>query len=526
MAVARKAPLSRRIGFRARLSVLAAAAVGLAIALSAVASYLFVSHQLYNQVDSALRTDVSSLNPRAYVDGTVNLDHAAGAVARRGNVVQFISSTGGVQPAVIGSSTVRVGSTDRAVATAAVNGPTGDVDTDGVIHDLRSGGLHYRVVTVALGSSPTGEGVAVEVAHPLTEVDHTLAVLKLVLLIVALCGVALAVGLGYLVARTTIRPVVRLTRAAEHVAATQDLEATIDEDGNDELSRLAHAFNGMLGALGASRHQQAQLVSDAGHELRTPLTSLRTNIEVLMRVHDLPEYDRAELLSDVKAQLEELTTLIGDVVELARQDERQPEPTEVRLDEIVRRAIDRAQRRAPALPFSVSLTPGSVRAQPAMLERAVLNVLDNAAKWSPPESTVDVHLARLDRWLLDIRDRGPGIAETDRPKVFDRFYRAETARSMPGSGLGLAIVRQVVSSHGGTVSIGTPADGGTVVHIELPIVPETEPYDPRWPASTDAGNGTGTAQPGPDGASPGDGQPGPGDGDAPPVGDVGAWSGT
>ena len=252
--------------------------------------------------------------------------------------------------------------------------------------------------------------------------------LKLVLLLVALCGVALAVALGYLVARATIRPVERLTRAAEHVAATQDLEATIDEDGNDELSRLAHAFNAMLAALAASRQQQAQLVSDAGHELRTPLTSLRTNIEVLMRVHDLPDADRTDLLSDVKAQLEELTTLIGDVVELARQDERQPEPTEVRLDEIVRRAVERAQRRAPALPFSLSLTPGSVRAQPAMLERAVLNVLDNAAKWSPAGSVVDVYLARLDRWHLEIRDQGPGIAEATCP----RSSTASTGRRRPG----------------------------------------------------------------------------------------------
>lgn len=503
MGVPRKAPLSRRIGFRARLSVLAAAAVGLAIALSAVASYLFVSHQLYHQVDATLHNDVSTLTNR---DGSVSARSAAAVEGRDNDIVQLIFSTGDVHP--IGSQAIRVGNKDRAVAAAAATANPGDGAMDGITHDMYSGGRHYRVVTVPLGPTPPGGvGVALEVAHPLVEPDHTLAVLKLVLLVVALCGVALAVALGYLVARTTIRPVVRLTRAAEHVAATQDLEATIDETGNDELSRLAHAFNAMLEALGASRHQQAQLVSDAGHELRTPLTSLRTNIEVLMRVHDLPDGDRTALLSDVKAQLEELTTLIGDVVELARQDERQPEPTEVRLDEIVHRAVERAQRRAPALPFSLSLTAGSVRAQPAMLERAVLNVLDNAAKWSPPGSTIDVHLARLERWHLDIRDLGPGIAEADRPKVFDRFYRAETARSMPGSGLGLAIVRQVVTSHGGTVSIGAPPEGGTVVHIELPIVSETEPFDPRWPASTD------------------DARPGPGDG-APPVGDVGARSGT
>jgi two-component system sensor histidine kinase MprB len=186
-------------------------------------------------------------------------------------------------------------------------------------------------------------------------------------------------------------------------------------------------------------------------------------------------------MADIRAQVEELTTLIGDVVELAREDERQPEPTECRLDAIVRQAVDRAQRRAPGLRWNVSLTPGSVRAQPPLLERAVLNVLDNATKWSPPGETVDVILRRFDRWHLDVRDRGPGIATEDLPKVFNRFYRAPAARAMPGSGLGLAIVHQVVTAHGGTVSIGTPAGGGTHVHIELPTVTESEPEDvPTW----------------------------------------------
>jgi two-component system sensor histidine kinase MprB len=261
------------------------------------------------------------------------------------------------------------------------------------------------------------------------------------------------------------------------VAATQDLDSKIEEDGDDELGRLARSFNSMLDALGASRQQQAQLISDAGHELRTPLTSLRTNIELLLRRPDLPAADRSELAADVEAQLQELTNLIGDLVDLAQQEERQAEPIEVRFDSLVASAVERARRRAPGITFDLHLTAGSVRAHPALLERAVLNILDNAVKWSPPGGPIEVWLQRGGVWTLDVHDHGPGIASEDLPRVFDRFYRAATARSMPGSGLGLAIVHQVVTNHGGTVSISAPPEGGTVVHLELPTVSEMEAAD-------------------------------------------------
>jgi two-component system sensor histidine kinase MprB len=346
------------------------------------------------------------------------------------------------------------------------------------IQSVRYQGLSYRVITEGGFIASDGTPLALQVARPLSDIQHTLADLRRILLLVALAGIGLAVGVGYVIGRATIRPVERLTKAAEHVAATQELDAEINDDGDDELARLARTFNSMLRALGASRRQQAQLISDAGHELRTPLTSLRTNIEVLMRRPDLPARDRAELMTDVQGQLQELTTLVGDVVDLARQEEQQSEPIEVRLDSIVERAVERARRRAPGIDFDVHLTAGSVRAHPALLERAVLNVLDNAVKWSPPGGTVGVWLQRGSYWALDIRDQGPGISATDLPKVFDRFYRAQTARSLPGSGLGLAIVEQVVSSHGGSVSASSPPGGGTLIHIELPVVTEQEMDEP------------------------------------------------
>ncbi len=362
-------------------------------------------------------------------------------------------------------------------------------------------GSAYRVITEGGFVLQDGTPVALQIARPLTDIQHSLGDLRRILWLVGLAGVALAVGIGYLVGRATIRPVERLTAAAEHVAETQELDAVIDDDGEDELARLARTFNSMLRALSTSRRQQAQLISDAGHELRTPLTSLRTNIEVLMRMPDLPPADRAELMADVQGQLEELTTLVGDVVDLARQEEQSSEPIEVRLDSIVEHAVERARRRAPGIEFDVHLTPGSVRAHPALLERAILNVLDNALKFSPPGGRVGVWLQRGAYWTLDIRDQGPGIGADDLPKVFERFYRASTARALPGSGLGLAIVKQVVTSHGGSVEALSPPGGGTLIHIELPVVAEEEMEEP---GPQDAG----LHDAGLHGAGPGDGSGG------------------
>lgn len=463
----------RHSTLRARLSTLTAAAVGLAVAIAALVSYFVVSRQLYQQVDNQLNSDITlAATGGRGPGGGFDADRASNVLRAGGDFLQVISPTRVVYPP---ATVLPLNAGDQAIATAP--SPV-EVTRTRVVN-----GVPYRVTTLGgtLHLVSTGEPVAIQVAHPLTDIIHTLRELRLVLFLVGLGGVVVAIVMGSLVALATIRPITRLTSAAEHVAATQDLDATIEDDSDDELGRLAQAFNAMLAALRSSRQQQAQLVSDAGHELRTPLTSLRTNIEVLLRVQDLPQADRDELLGDVRGQLEELTTLIGDIVELARQDETQPEPTEVRLDAVVEHAIERARRRAFGVSFDVALDRGSVRAQPALLERAVLNVLDNAAKWSPPGGTVTVRLHREGHWILEVRDQGPGIAPDDLPRVFDRFYRAETARSLPGSGLGLAIVAQVVGSHGGRVAALAPPGGGTLVRIELPTVTETEAADEDGP---------------------------------------------
>jgi two-component system sensor histidine kinase MprB len=308
-------------------------------------------------------------------------------------------------------------------------------------------------------------GVAIEVARSLTDTDHALSRIKLFLFLIAGFGIAVAAGLGLVVSRAALAPVRRLTQTAEEVSETRDLSRRIDVHGRDELSRLASTFNTMLAALEDSARAQRQFVSDASHELRTPLTSLRTNIEVLSGENALPPDERAQLMRDVGEQLVEMSALVAELVELARDEEHPHEPEDVRLDLVAAEAIERTRRNRPGVTINPHLDESLVRGVPATIERAVSNLLDNAAKWSPPGGQVDVVVHDGE---VAVRDHGPGIADEDVPFIFDRFYRAASARGMPGSGLGLAIVRQVANTHGGTIAVETPEGGGTRMRLRLP----------------------------------------------------------
>jgi two-component system sensor histidine kinase MprB len=277
----------------------------------------------------------------------------------------------------------------------------------------------------------------------------------------------MAAGLGLVVARGTLKPVRRLTYTAEQVAATHDLSHRLPEGGRDELGRLGASFNTMLAALESSQEAQRQLVADASHELRTPLTSVRTNVELLARAPELPDADRERIVASVGGQVEELTVLIGDLVDLARPSgggDPGEEVEDVRLDLVVREAVDGARSHAPDREFTVDAEPSLVRGSRARLHRAVRNLLDNAVKWSPPGAPVEI--AVRDGEIV-VRDHGPGIAAEDLPHVFDRFYRAPSARGLPGSGLGLAIVRQVAESHGGSVCVEPAVGGGARLRLRL-----------------------------------------------------------
>jgi two-component system, OmpR family, sensor histidine kinase MprB len=306
------------------------------------------------------------------------------------------------------------------------------------------------------------DGIALQIARPLDEVDKTLDRLAGYLTAISLGGIALAALLGVLIARTAIAPVRRLTETAERVTATRDLSERIDAPGRDELGRLAASFNSMLVTLDESVRAQTQLVADASHELRTPLTSLRTNVEVLQRAENLPEAERARMLAEIRLQAEELSELLADLLDLSRTERVTPEP--VQLDEVVENALERTRKSANGIRFDTDLEPTTVNGVSMRLERAVANLLDNAVKWSPPDGTVEVDLSGGE---LRVRDHGPGISQDDLPRVFDRFYRAPSARGVPGSGLGLAIVRQVVEEHGGSVSAENAPDGGARFRVRL-----------------------------------------------------------
>jgi two-component system sensor histidine kinase MprB len=337
--------------------------------------------------------------------------------------------------------------------------------TGGGFRDARQSGTHLRIFTTQLSPPAAGgPGLALQVATKLSDVDKELSRIRLWLLLVAAIGVGLAAAAGFLVARATLRPLRELSRTAEHVTATGDLSERIEAEGSDELATLAHTFNAMLGSLEEAQQRQRQLVQDASHELRTPLTSLRTNVEVLAQSDRLPPEDREQLIRDVIDQLGEMTELIGELTELARGQEQAEPLEEVRLDLVAEEAIRRTTRNHPETPIEASLQPWTMVGQPASLERAIGNLLDNAAKWSPAGSPVEVRLAGGE---LTVRDHGPGIAEEDVPHVFERFYRATSARSMPGSGLGLAIVQQVAEAHHGSVAVEDAPGGGALVRLQL-----------------------------------------------------------
>jgi two-component system sensor histidine kinase MprB len=436
------------MSFRARLTVVAAAAVAVAVALASAVGYVVVRDQLRDQVDQGLEERAVEIQRAPFrkllpVIEEPHLGEAAGyyQVVTAGGVVR--------RPA---GADVPIPVSDRVLDVAAG-------EADPFFSDVTIADTDVRVLAF-----PVQPGVAVQILRSREETHETLERLRTILILITLGGIGLAVALGLIVSRAAIAPVTRLTRATERVTETGDLSERIDAGGEDELSRLAGSFNAMLGALEESTKAQRQLVADASHELRTPLTSLRTNFEVLMSDRELDPEERRRLLDDVVEQIGEMTTLITELIELARGDQLPSEPEDVRLDLVAQEAVERARRDRPGVTFNTDLRRSLVRGVPASLERAIGNVLDNAAKWSPPGGEVDV---TVEDGTVTVRDRGPGIDEADMPHVFDRFYRSPSARTMPGSGLGLAIVRQVAEAHGGQVDAERAEGGGTRVTLRL-----------------------------------------------------------
>jgi two-component system sensor histidine kinase MprB len=439
------------MSFRARLALVAAAAVALAIVASSFAVYFIVKDQLRGPIDDSLRHSAVEIEntPGGPDDILRGLFHLTAQLGGAPGYPQVVNSNGQAIPIAGRRMLLPVDDRDVAVARG---------DAGMFLRDAHVSKTHVRMITFPVG------GAAVQVVRPLTEVDRSLARIKIWLILIAGGGIAIAAALGLLVSRAALAPVRRLTTTAETVTETGDLSQRIEVGGQDELARLAASFNAMLGALEESTRAQRQLVADASHELRTPLTSLRTNIEVLASDRTLPPGERERLLNDVVEQLGEMTTLISELIDLARGEQHIAEPEEVRLDLLAEDAVERARRHRPKVTFVTNFEESTVHGVPSTIERAVANLLDNAAKWSPEGGDVEVG---VHDGTVTVRDHGPGIDEEDLPYVFDRFYRARAARGLPGSGLGLAIVRQVATAHGGTVVAEQADGGGTRVTLRL-----------------------------------------------------------
>jgi len=519
--------LSAPLSLRGRMGLAAGVAVALAVLAVAVGAYAGTRSQLRGQIDDQLNTQlhaIPQLNagegggggglgggpsgglggaPRGGPGGAVppggsGSQFGAGApgdcdrglgfdFGRRPfggqiAVVQAVGRSGRRCTAQGATAQLPVDTTTKRIAAAGSGRHLTDMTVGGAGGAGGAGGTHIRVLSAGIPG-----GGAVEIALPLTQVDHALSSQLLLLAVIAAAGIALAAVLGILVARTALAPVARFTRSTESIAAAPDVSRRLEVQGDDELARLAITFNHTLDELERSVEAQRNLVADASHELRTPISTLRANLQLLRDEQRLSPEDRAALREDMIEELDELTGLVADVVELARGSKPSGEAGDVQLDAIVASLVDRTRRRAPGLTVTVDCAPTLIRGEPERIARAVANLLDNARKWSPEGGTVEVAVRDA---VVSVRDRGPGFHEEDLPFVFDRFHRARDARSKPGSGLGLAIVRQAAEAHGGFARASNAPGGGALLEVSFGPAISVAERDESEPVTLPASRGS------------------------------------
>ena len=462
--------LNRR-SFRSRITMLVVAAVGVAVALGSLISYLAISKAITDHVDNNLK-QTASIIVRTNLAVPVALADPHNASLAIAGLQETIVNSAGIavnqDPIHLDQMTIR---TDAPWGPPEVSVAAGESGSS--LRTVVDGGVSYRVYAIPDTNPSAPPDSALVISTSLASTESTLNTIATVSIIVGLLGIAIAGAAGFAIGRAALRPVEDLSKATEYIARTGDLRS-LPVVGDDELAQLTRNFNTMLEALARSQEHQKRLVADAGHELRTPLTSMRTNLDLLSQVmaapddNRLPPEERVALMNDVRAQMEELSLLISDLVELSRDEQPSHAIEYLDLRDIVDRATERVQRRAPGLTYDLQLSPWYLDGDPASLERLVTNLMDNAAKWSPENGTVTVTLSN---GLLQVADQGPGIAEEDLTHVFERFYRSPEARATSGSGLGLAIVRQIAENHAGRVAAARAQGGGALLGVWLPGSP-------------------------------------------------------
>lgn len=454
----------RRRSLRTRLTVISATAIAVSVFLAFQVASELLDRELRGTVEEQLRADSRVLAADAERAGParVRLPPYAGG----GRLVRVVLPDGSVrtpagQPPLPPVSE-EAGRVARGLSADLME--SDDSDEDG-----------YLVFTLRAGDG------AVQVARAAD--DTPVNRFGFGMLLIGLLCVAGGAVVGRAVARAGLTPIDRLTAAAVRVAHTRDLDAGIPDEGGGEIRRLIQSINEMLAALRDSRRAQRLLAEDAAHELKTPLTSLRLNVELLIRLDRRGTLDsalsaesRTRLLDDLGAQVAELGTLVAELTDLARGDVSDENTELLDLADVVGAAATRARSRVPDIEVALDVTSVWVSGRPAALERAVLNLIDNAGKWSPADRPVQVRLrAEGASAVLEVDDAGPGIDAADVPRVFDRFYRADSARALPGSGLGLSIVQRVVDAHGGRVTVARSARGGALLRVGLPAAAPPAP---------------------------------------------------
>ena len=446
------------MSLRSRLALATGGVALVAVSGLAIGAYVIASHELRSQVDSSLSSRATTIVRAIQQDfqqpnfpgrqrfplGPTLLQPEFDAIT------QVIDANGNIL-ASLGPAELAVQQVDLDLANARREGAS-------AVYNSTVSGNAYRIYTVSLR-----DGGALQLGRDITDIEDARAGMRTWLIIFGLGGIVMAAGAGWLIARRTSRPIEQLAQTAENVARTQDTSHQIDVKATGEVAQLVTSFNSMLIALGNSVAQQKQLVQDASHELRTPLTSLRANSEILER-HELSDETRASIFRDIRSEIDELTALSSELSALASDQRTAEAPSDVLIDEAVREVVERARRRSNREIVLSVLTPAHISVRASQFDRAISNLIDNAVKFSPANTKIDVFVNGA---RVEVHDSGPGIAVEDRPFVFDRFYRASATRAMPGSGLGLAIVKQFADIHDVHTLVGASGTGGAMVGLDL-----------------------------------------------------------